>query len=52
MNSYSLIVHLEMSQRSSAVLKIDYVKSNLCNLHAYYSLIDVAEQSDENLILD
>ena len=51
-NSYSLIIHLEMRQRSSAVLKIYYVKSYLCNLHAFYNLIDVTEQADGNLILD
>ena len=41
-----------MSQRSSAVLKIYCVKSNLCNLHAFYSSIDVTEQAEENFILD
>ena len=50
-NSYSLIIHLEMRQRSSAVLKIYYVKSHLCNLHAFYNLIDVTEQANRNLIL-
>ena len=52
MNSYSLIVHLEISQGSSAILKIYFIKSNLCNLHAFYSLIDVTEQADGNLILE
>ena len=41
-----------MSQGSSAILKIYFIKSNLCNLHAFYSLIDVTEQADENLIID
>ena len=35
-----------------AVLKIYYIKSNLFNSHAFYSLIDVTKQADENLILD
>ena len=52
MNSYSLIVHSEMSQGSSAILKIYFIKSNLCNLHEFYSLIDVSEQADENFIID
>ena len=33
-------------------MKICYIKFNLFNLHAFYSLIDVTEQVDENLILD
>ena len=49
---YELIVHSEMSQGSSAILKIYFIKSNLCNLHAFYSLIDVTEQADGNLILE
>ena len=50
-NYYSFIIHLEMRQRSSAVLEIYYVKSYLCNLHAFYNLIDVPEQTNRNLIL-
>ena len=50
-NSYSLIIHLEMRQRSSAVLKIYYVKSYLCNLHVFYNSIDMTEQANRNLIL-
>ena len=52
MNSYSLIVYSEMSQGSSAILKIYFITSNSCNLNAFYSLIDVTEQADGNLILD
>ena len=47
-----LIIHSRISQRLSAVLKIYYIKSILFNLHAFYSLIHVTQQSDENLILD
>ena len=53
MNLYLIwIIHLEISQKLSAVLKIYYIKFNLFNLHAFYSLIDVTEQVDESLILD
>ena len=47
-----LIIHSEISQRLSAVLKIYYIKSNLFNFHAFYGLIDVTEQADENLIIN
>ena len=52
MNFLFLIIHSEISQRLSAVLKIYYIKSNLFNFHAFYGLIDVAEQVGENLIID
>ena len=45
-------MHSEMSQESPAILKIYFIKSNLCNLHAFYSLIDITEQEDGNLILN
>ena len=47
-----LIIHSEISQKLSAVLKIHYIKSNLFNFHAFYGLIDLTEQADENLIID
>ena len=52
MNFLFLIIHSEISQKLSAVLKIYYIKFNLFNLHAFYNLIDVTEQVNESLILD
>ena len=52
MNFLFLIIHSEISQRLSAVLKIYYIKPNLFNFHAFYGLINVAEQADEHLIID
>ena len=52
MNFLFFIIHSKISQRLSAVLKIYYIKSNLFNFHAFYGLIDVTEQADENLIID
>ena len=51
MNFLFSIIHSKISQRLSAVLKIYYIKSNLFNFHAFYGLIDVTEQADENLII-
>ena len=52
MNFLFSIIHSKISHRLSAVLKIYYIKSNLFNFHAFYGLIDVTEQADENLIID
>ena len=52
MNFLFLIIHSEISQRLSAVLKIYYIKPNLFNFHAFYGLINVTEQADEHLIID
>ena len=52
MNFLFSIMHSELSQRLSAVLKIYYIKSNLLNFHVFYDLIDVTERSDENFIID
>ena len=38
MNFLFLIIHSEISQRLSAVLKIYYIKPNLFNFHAFYGL--------------
>ena len=47
-----MIIHFEISQILSAVLKTYYIKSNLFNSHAFHRLINVTKQVDENLILD
>ena len=52
MNFLFLIIHSEISQRLSAVLKIYCIKPNLFNFHAFYGLINVTEQADEHLIID
>ena len=52
MNFLFLIIHSEISQRLSAVLKIYYIKPSLLNFYVFYGLIDVTEQTDEHLIID
>ena len=52
MNFSFLIIHSEISQRLSAVLKIYYIKPNLFNFHAFYGLINVTEQAYEHLNID
>ena len=52
MNFLFSIIHSKISHKLSAVLKIYFIKSNLFDFHAFYDLIDVTEQVDENLIID
>ena len=52
MNFLFLIIHSEISQRLSAVLKIYYIKPNLFYFHEFYGLINVTEQADEHLNID